>query len=125
MVSNHEHPEDFVPDEPFLLIFVRRTVGDDMSVVFPADIYAAVQGWWQLNPEGLEPGLLVLARNSERVLGVFRTKSWRKDPNYDESRRWGFIGEPAEMSAQLRYMGKRVPQRYRAQNPIRYGPDPE
>lgn len=122
---NQAHPEDFVANEPFLLIFVGRTVGYYLDAVYPADVYAAVQGWWQINPAGLKPGMLVLARNSERILGVFRTKSWRKDPNYDQSGRWGFIGEPAEMSAQLRYMGKRVPQQYRGQNPIRYGPDPD
>ena len=39
-----EHPEDFVADEPFLLIFVGRTVGNYLSAVYPADVYAAVQG---------------------------------------------------------------------------------
>lgn len=77
-----------------------------------------------MDPSGLDPGLLVLARNSEHVLGVFRVRRWRPDPN-EESGRWSFIGEPAEMAAQLRYMGRRVPQQYRGQNPIRYGPDPD
>lgn len=118
-MTNQANPEDFVADENFMVIFVGRTVGEDLSAVYPADVYAAVQGYWVMNPMALEPGYLVLARNSDRVLGVFRTKTWRQDPF---NNRWGFIGEPAEVSAQLRYMGKRVPDRYRAgQNPIRYG----
>lgn len=122
-MNNPPNPEDFVAEEYFLLLYVGRTVGDDLAAVYPADVYAAAQGWWHINPTDLEPGLLVLARNSDRVLGVFRTRSWRRDPDQN-STRWGFVGEPAEIDAQLRYMGRRVPDQYRGQNPVRYGPDP-
>ena len=58
--------EDFVPDEPFLLLFVGRSLGDDLSLVYPADVYAAARGWWAMNPGSQEdaPGYLVLARGT-------------------------------------------------------------
>ena len=124
-MNENTHPEDFDANEPFLLISVGREVGN-LSEAYPADVYSAAQGWWTMNPGDMGAGYLVLARDRERVIGVFRTKSWRESPLEDSTGRWGFIGEPAEISAQLRYMGKRVPQQYRTgSNPIRYGPDPD
>ena len=112
-------PEDFVVQEQLILIFVGRSIGNNLSDVYPPDVYAAVRGWW---PGATRPyeanNELVLARNTNRVLGAFRVKRWVPSPFEDD--RWGFVGEPAELSAQLRYVGKRVPNRYRSQNPVRY-----
>lgn len=118
-MTTQYNQEDFRPNEPLLLIYIGQTIGSDLSIKYPADVYAAVNGYWRMNPGELvdAPGYLVLARNSNRVLGAFRTKTWIRSPNED---RWGFVGEPAEMTAQLRYVGKRVPNQYRTQNPIRF-----
>ena len=35
----YDYRENFVPNEPFLLLFVGR------SLVYPADVYAAARGW--------------------------------------------------------------------------------
>lgn len=40
-MNDPQHLEDFHADEPFVLIFVGRTVGLDLSAVYPADVYAA------------------------------------------------------------------------------------
>ena len=111
-------PPDFVVNEPIILIYIGRSIGIDLSVVYPADVYAAVKEWWRGFVEPSEADdELVLARNRNRVLGAFRVKRWvvRQD-----GKRWGFIGEPAEISAQMEYVGKRVPNAYRSQNPVRY-----
>ena len=50
---------------------------------------------------------LVLARDSERVIGAFRPRRWNADPN--DGRRWYFNGEPADSATQMRYVGKAVP----------------
>ena len=50
---------------------------------------------------------LVLARDSERVIGAFRPRRWNADPN--DGRRWYFNGEPADSTTQMRYVGKAVP----------------
>ena len=117
------HSEDFVVEEPILLIFVGRYIGNDLSKVYPTDVYAAVRGWWRGSTDSREAGNeLVLARNTDRVVGAFRVKRWVASPF--ENNRWGFVGEPAELDAQLRYVGKRVPNRFRVQTPVQYlGPE--
>ena len=39
-----DHPEDFVVQENLILIFIGTSIGDDLSQVYPADVYAAVKG---------------------------------------------------------------------------------
>lgn len=114
------HLEDFEPQEPLILIFIGTSIGDDLSQVYPADVYAAVKGYWTGTWEPSEANnKLILARNRERVLGAFRAKRWVPDPSGNGRR--GFVGEPAELSIQLHYVGKRVPNMYRGRgNPIRY-----
>lgn len=107
------HPEDFVVKEPLVLIHIGRDIGDDLSIKYPADVYATVRGFWRMYPGDLPSGYLVLAKTRERVLGAFRAKYWFQDPNPKTKFRWGFVGDPAEMSSQLDYVGKRVPNRYR------------
>ena len=118
-----DHTEDLVVAEPIILIFVGRYIGNDLSKVYPADVYAAVRGWWRGNTESREAdNELVLARTTDRVVGAFRAKRWVASPFEDS--RWGFVGEPAELDVQLRYVGRRVPNRFRVQAPVQYL-DPE
>ena len=49
----YDYKEDFVPDEPFLLLFVGRSLGDDLSLVYPADVYLPDRGF-KFRP-GLQP----------------------------------------------------------------------
>ena len=112
------HPEDFIVEEPLVLINVGRSIGGDLSSKYPADVYAAVHGYWDRNLSDFGPGYLVLARNKDRVLGAFRVKRWIPSPG--GSKRWGFVGEPAELDVQMKYVGKRVPDRYRSRHPVRY-----
>ena len=102
------------------MFHIGNSIGNDLSAVYPADVYAAVRGLWRFNPEGtLETHRLVLAQDSERMLGAFRPKSWAR--SHDREDRWGFVGELAELSIQIAYVGKRVPERFRgAQNPVRF-----
>lgn len=110
------HPEDFEVKERLILIFVGRSLGHDLDKVHPADVYAAVHGRWAtgLSEEGQSRFRLVLARNTDRILGAFRPREWRKS-----GKRMYFYGEPAELRAQLDYVGKRVPNRFRTRNPVR------
>ena len=130
-MTSQSRSDDFIPNEPFVLIHIGTTIGHDLSIKYPADVYASVRGYWRMNPGDLvdKPGYLVLARSATLVLGAYRVKTWVPSPNHEEDGRWGFVGEPAEMSVQLRYVGKRVPNRYRppgARNPIRFvTPDTE
>ena len=114
------HPEDFDPQEPLILIFIGTSIGDDLSHVFSADVYAAVREYWRGSWEPAEANNeLILARNRDQVLGAFRAKRWVSHPS--DNGRWGFVGGPAELSIQLHYVGKRVPNKYRGSgNPIRY-----
>ena len=72
------NPEDFAVAEPLVMFFVGRYVGSDLSKVYPADVYAAVRGWWRVaDPNTWKQEYnLVLARNTDRVLGAFRPKDW-------------------------------------------------
>ena len=125
-MATQEHPEDFIPDRPLLMIFIGRSIGNDLSAKYPADVYAGVHGYWARNLTTMvdadgNPNRLVLARNTDRVLGVYRVKAWIKSP-HEGPDRWGFVGEPADLETQLLYFGKRVPNRFRlqgAQDPVR------
>ena len=122
----YDYREDFVPNEPFPLRFVGRSLGDDLSLVYPADGYAAARGWWTMNPGPQEDaaGYLVLARSRDRVLGAYRVKSWIQSPSDDG--RWGFVGEPADMEAQLKYVERQVPREFRTpRNPVRFAGENE
>ena len=117
----YEYREDCVPDEPFLLLCVGRSLGDDLSLVYPADVYSAARGWWAMNPGSQEdaPDYLVLARSRNRVLGAYRVESWIQSPAGD--RRWGFVGEPADMEVLLRYEGRQAPREFpTSPNPVRF-----
>ena len=109
----------FEVNEPAIMLHVGKSVGDDLSAVSPNDVYASVRGWWPGETEPREAnGVLILARNSTHVVGVFRARKWVSSPN---GKPWGFSGEPAELSAQLRYFGKGIPPEYRTgRNPVRY-----
>ena len=117
----YDYTEDFVSNEPFLLLFIGRSLGDGLSLIYPADVYAAARGWWAMNPGSQEDaaGYLVLARSRDRMLGAYRVKSWIQSPA-DEGR-WGFVGEPADMEAQLTYVGRQVLREFRTlRNPVRF-----
>ena len=115
------HPEDFEVKEPLILIFIGRSIGKDLTQVHPPDVYAAVHGRWKIDLSDDEQTRyrLVLARNTNRILGAFRPREWRKPAGS----RMYFFGEPAELSVQLDYVGKRVPNRFRVQRPaVRWNP---
>ena len=107
------HIDDFEVSEPLIMVHIGNSIGSDLSIVYPTDVYACASGWWRLYPDRAEAYQLVLARNSDHVLGAFRVKRWIPRPDDDGQPRLGFIGEPAEMSIQLEYVGKRVPDRFR------------
>ena len=114
------HPDDFIVGESLLLIYIGRSIGKDLSIKYPADVYACVSGYWKRRFDREKyKNCLVLARNTDRVLGAYRIKTAIPSPE-PESGRWGFEGGPAELSTQLRYVGKRVPDQYRTQNPTRF-----
>ena len=74
-MPRNSHPEDFIVGEPLIMFHFGKSIGNDLSAMYPADVYAAARGWWRFNPEGtLETHRLVLARDSERVLVAFRPK---------------------------------------------------
>ena len=115
------HPEDFEVKEPLILIFIGRSIGKDLTQVHPPDVYAAVHGRWKIDLSDYEQTRyrLVLARNTDRILGAFRPREWRKPAGS----RMYFFGEPAELSVQLDYVGKRMPNRFRVQRPaVRWNP---
>ena len=45
-----QNSNEFVVREPLILLFVGNVLGDDLSQVYPMDVYAAVHGWWRLYP---------------------------------------------------------------------------
>ena len=74
-----------------------------------------------MNPGSQEDaaGYLVLAHSRDRVLGAYRVKTWIR--SLADDRRWRFVGEAADMEAQLRYVGRRVPREFRmSHNLVRF-----
>lgn len=116
--------EPFEAQEPLILINIGKSYEEADK-----DIYKAVRGCWVINPERARRHNLVLAHRRGIVVGAFRPTDWLPSTkaNFpwhtrDESR-WGFEGNPAEEEAARLYMGKRVPDAYRAKgaaNPVRF-----
>ena len=119
-MNTRTHRDDFRVREPLIMLYIGDStgaVGNDLSRIYPAYVAAAAHGHWRIyQPEtGPWEYNLVLARNTEQVLGAFRPKAWHRA--YDA--RMYFYGEMAELQAQLDYVGKRVPDRFRGHS-VRY-----
>ena len=109
--------DDFPSGERFVLVCVIRSLERGTS-----DIYQAARGGWKMSAVYGPPVKcrgLVLARDSERIIGAFRPRRWYSDPT--DSGRWYFDGEPADSDTQMRYVGRAVPYQLRnGRNPFRY-----
>ena len=116
--------EPFYVEEPLVLISMSVTYDQGRSV------YDAVRLSWKVSLSNVEQRKLVLANYRGKVLGAFRPTQWLKDTeenfpgwHHHNLGRYGFNGEPAEDEVARKYVGKRVPEQYRAKgaaNPIRY-----
>ena len=114
-------------DEPLILISIGRSYQEE-----GLDVYDAVRYCWVINANKARDYKLVLAHYWGGVVGAFRPTEWLPAASSffsnlayynDASDRWGFVGEEAEPEVRGKYVGKRVPERYRrwgAANPIRY-----
>ncbi len=115
--------EEFEAGEPLILISIAKSYE-------VRDVYEAVRGCWRINPDKAKRFKLVLAHRRGLVVGAFRPKEWMPatKTNFpklddDEPGRFGFVGEPAEQAVASLYVGKRVPDKYRAKgaaNPVRF-----
>ena len=115
--------EPFDVEEPLVLISMSVTHDEGRSV------YDAVRHSWKVSLSNVEQRKLVLANYRGKVLAAFRPTEWLKDTEenfpgwHHNPDRYAFIGEPAEDEVARKYVGKRVPEQYRAKgaaNPIRY-----
>ncbi len=107
--------DEFEIKEPLIMFHVDKAIAEGR------DKKNAVEGWWRVNPIKASRYDLVLAKNSNVIIGAYRPipGSWCQR----EDGRWGFDSEPAD-DVWSEYVGKLVPDAYRGlQNPIRYLPD--
>ncbi|MXY45764.1 MAG: hypothetical protein F4Y44_02040 [Chloroflexi bacterium] len=115
--------EYFTVEEKLILISIGRRWHTH-------DVYEAVRGCWKINKNKAKYYKLVLAHYRGLVRGAYRPIEWLPgtkenfpDAGNDEPDRIGFVGEEAEREVRDKYVGKRVPAKYRkkgAANPIRY-----
>ena len=114
--------EEFKVGEPLILISIGQ-LGEKLGV------YEAVKGIWRLDMERAKRRKLVLAHVRGIVRGAYRPQAWWRAtaenvPNQPELiGRIGFEGSKAETEVWERYVGKRVPAKYRkkgAQASCRY-----
>ncbi len=115
--------EPFELDEPLILINIAAL----WNVL---DTYQATRGVWRLDPNRVKRYRLVLGHARGIVRGAYHPDEWLPattanftNLEHDIVGRWGFKGRESEMSVWDKYVGKRVPNRYRRKgqaNPIRY-----
>ena len=115
--------EEFVVDEPLILISIGQLWRD-------RGVYEAVRGLWKLKMDRAHNYKLVLAHVRGVVRGAYRPQRWMygtvenfplEDGPLPE--RIGFDGVDAEPEIRDKYVGKRVPTKYRkrgAQAPCQY-----
>ena len=116
--------EPFKVGEPLILISIAKSYEDEER-----DIYDAVRYAWRVNATNAKKFKLVLAHRRGLVVGAFRPTKWMEatkanfpEMNVEMPGRWGFEGLPVEKATAGRYVGKRVPDEYRAKgaaNPVR------
>ena len=115
--------EEFVVEEPLILISIGRLWNE-------RGVYEAVRGLWKLRMERAKGYKLVVAHVRGVVRGAYRPTKWLRATaeNFPLDGGWsteriGFEGTEAEKEVWERYVGKRVPAKYRkrgAQSPCRY-----
>lgn len=108
--------EEFVVEEPLILISIGRL----WKIL---GVYGAVKGVWRLDMERAERHKLVLAHVRGVVRGAYRPEKWFRGAWEKFPERVSFEGTDAEPEVWERYVGKRVPSKYRkrgARNAIRY-----
>lgn len=118
--------EEAVFDDKALLINVNREASE-------RSIYEAVRYAWRINTVRAMEADVILATRQGMIIGAFIANQWLPATKENFQERWaeddhsqgrkGFVGEPAPEFLKRRYVGKRVPDRYRprgAANPIRY-----
>ena len=108
--------EEFVVEEPLILISIGQLWNK-------LGVYDAVKGVWRLDIKRAKKHKLVLAHVRGVVRGAYRPKKWFRGAWEKFPERVSFEGTEAEPKVWERYVGKRVPSKYRkrgAQNAIRY-----
>ena len=121
-MGSTSHPPELIVHEPLIIINVEKSISLDLTLVRPSDIHAALSKFWRAicQPTDTDRNL-VLARNSDFILGVFRVKRWIRSPSHNNE--WGMAIEPAEIAAQLRYLGRKVSQNYTSEEVVLCQPE--
>ena len=115
-----------------LLISINRTA-------LERGVYDAVRFAWKLTPSEANKAKIILATVQGVIKGVFVAEQWLEAtqenfPNFMllgedvynheiRSKRYGFIGKNAPPEFQTKYLGKRIPEKFRkkgASNPVKY-----
>jgi hypothetical protein len=105
-----------------LLISVNRSASEK-------SLYDAVRYAWKINPRKASQAEVVLATQRGMIVGAFLAREWLEAteanfPGFEAAPgRYAFIGGEAPDSIASQYVGKRVPDEYRAPgaaNPIKY-----
>jgi uncharacterized protein len=109
-----------------LLINVNREASE-------RSVYEAVRYAWKIDIRKAARAEVILATRKGLIIGAFVAKEWKAASAENFPGRWaegdgsdgryGFVGGPASIEIQQRYVGKRVPDEFRkrgAANPIKY-----
>ena len=124
IIRRYEAEEANFEQHRVLLINVSRS-----AIEF--DLYEATHCAWKLKPGRAQQAEVILATVQGLIVGAFVAHTWLEATvkNFprrmavDAPGRFGFVGEEAPEEIKRRYVGKRVPDRYRlrgAANPIKY-----
>ena len=114
----------FEPKEPLILISIAKSYEDAGRTIYDAVRYA-----WRIKVNNARSFRLVLAHRRGLVHGAFRPTKWLEAtrenfPGFEDMPgRWGFEGDDVEEETASLYIGKRVPDEYRAKgasNPVRF-----
>ncbi len=93
------------------------------------DLYHQVRSAWRINIERAREYPYVMAVQGGVIRDVYEPTEWRQAtsanfPEYadrgDYPERCGFVGKLATDDIRLQYIGKKVPDEYRGQFPVRY-----
>lgn len=117
--------QELVFEHDAILIIVNKSAKT-------TNLYDAVRYCWRVNKERAETYPYVMAVVNGVIKDVYKPIEWKEAttenfPEYtwqeSDAGRYGFVGELADDEIRIKYIGKKVPDRYRkkgAATPIRY-----
>lgn len=113
-----KYPNSAIYDEP-LFDYVMIKTTERMQNERGGSLYESTKRYWRAG-EKIADYTYVISVVDQIVQRVYVVDMWFKFSDGEWTERWGFFGREAKGEEFEKLIGKRIPEKYRVQNPILY-----